>query len=83
MQVQKAEGAFASPIEVPETVEYTLPPPSAETQALPVNPVEVQETVEFTLPPPSAETQALPVNSLQSQPPQCSPSIVSVSVELS
>lgn len=36
MQVQKAEGAFASPIEVQETAEFTLPPPSAEAQALPV-----------------------------------------------
>ena len=61
MQVQKAEGAFASPIEVQETVEFTLPSPSAETQALAVSPVEIQETVELTLPPPSAEAQALPV----------------------
>jgi len=67
MQVQKAEGAFASPIEVHETVEFTLPPVSAEAQALPVSPIEVQETVEITLPPPSAEAQALPVSLIEVQ----------------
>ena len=36
LQVQKAEGAFASPIEVQETAEFTLPPPSAQAIALPV-----------------------------------------------
>lgn len=32
LQVQESEGAFASPIEVEEREEFSLPPPAAEVQ---------------------------------------------------
>ena len=34
MQVQNSEGAFASPIEVEEREDFSLPPPVAEVQTL-------------------------------------------------
>ena len=49
-QVQKAEGAFASPIEVQNTVEFSLPAPTPESLALPVSqPVVASEALPLHL----------------------------------